>query len=442
MINAAPVNVAEVIDHAELGRFQIGVIVLCAVCLLLDGFDTQAVSYTGPSITREWHIASALLGQVFGATNFGVLVGALTLPMLADKIGRRPILIAGTIFFGVVTFFTGFAASLEQLIVFRFIGGVGLGCIIPNATALVGEYTPLRIRVPVVIAFGCGMNAGGALGGLVAALLIPGFGWRSVFYVGGAIPLLLAIAMLFLLPESLQFLVLRGKNPGKWLRRINSALPMDAATRYVIPERSRRGVPILHLFHDGRFSGTLLLWVVNFMNLLNIYLLTNWMPTITRDAGLPARLGLLLGALFQVGGTVGTLGLAWMAGRFRFLTVLTCSFAVASVSIALIGQPGLSLVLLFTVVFISGWCISGSQPAVNTVAATYYPTYLRSTGIGAGLGVGRVGAIVGPVLGGFAVGHQWSGHEIYLAAAVPAAISAVAMFALQTLMRRPSNLPA
>lgn len=397
MINAAPVNVAEVIDHAELGRFQIGVIVLCAVCLLLDGFDTQAVSYTGPSITREWHIASALLGQVFGATNFGVLVGALTLPMLADKIGRRPILIAGTIFFGVVTFFTGFAASLEQLIVFRFIGGVGLGCIIPNATALVGEYTPLRIRVPVVIAFGCGMNAGGALGGLVAALLIPGFGWRSVFYVGGAIPLLLAIAMLFLLPESLQFLVLRGKNPGKWLRRINSALPMDAATRYVIPERSRRGVPILHLFHDGRFSGTLLLWVVNFMNLLNIYLLTNWMPTITRDAGLPARLGLLLGALFQVGGTVGTLGLAWMAGRFRFLTVLTCSFAVASVSIALIGQPGLSLVLLFTVVFISGWCISGSQPAVNTVAATYYPTYLRSTGIGAGLGVGRVGAIVGPV---------------------------------------------
>jgi MFS transporter, AAHS family, 4-hydroxybenzoate transporter len=140
-----------------------------------------------------------------------------------------------------------------------------------------------------------------------------------------------------------------------------------------------------------------------------------------------------VGAAFQVGGTLGTLGLAWMAGRFRFLTVLTASFAVASVSIALIGQPGLSLVLLFVVVFVSGWCTSGGQPAVNTLSATYYPTYLRSTGIGAGLGVGRVGAIVGPLLGGFALSHQWSGHEIFLAAAAPAAISMVAMLTLRAL---------
>jgi len=231
-----PIDVSEVVDHAGMGGFHVLLTLLCFLCLLMDGFDTQAVSYTGPAITRDWKIASSLLGPVFGATNFGVLVGALTLPMLADRIGRRPVLIAGTLFFGAITLLTGLAANVEQLMVLRFAGGVGLGSIIPNATALVNEFTPLKHRVAVVIAFGCGMNAGGALGGLVAAAMIPHFGWRSVFFAGGMLPLLLAVAMVFLLPESLQFLVLHGGDPKRWLGRIDPALPLGPSSWFIVRE--------------------------------------------------------------------------------------------------------------------------------------------------------------------------------------------------------------
>jgi AAHS family 4-hydroxybenzoate transporter-like MFS transporter len=376
------------------------------------------------------------VGPVFGANNFGVLVGSLTLTMLADKIGRRPVLIAGTVCFGAITLLTAGAGNTGQLMALRFAGGVGLGSIIPNATALLNEYIPLKYRVPVVIAFGCGMNAGGALGGLVAAALIPHFGWRSVFLAGGVLPLLLAAAMLFRLPESLQFLVLHRGNPARWLKRIDSTLPLGPSAWYVVREPApSRGVPLAHLFSDGRAVGTLLLWVVCFMNLLNLYLLTNWLPTITRDAGVSSSAALLVGVAFQVGGTVGTLGLAWLSRRLRFVTVLAVSFGLAAASIALTGQPGLPLALLFVVVFISGWCISGSQPGVNTLSASYYPTELRSTGIGAGLGVGRVGAIVGPVLVGFALSYHWTSHAIFLAAALPAVISTLAMLALGPAMK-------
>jgi AAHS family 4-hydroxybenzoate transporter-like MFS transporter len=435
-----PIDVSSVIDQAPMGSFHWSLTTLCFLCLLMDGFDTQAVSYTGPFITREWKIASALLGPVFGANNFGVLVGSLTLPMLADRIGRRPLLIAGTLLFGVITLVTGFVGGVGQLIALRFVGGVGLGSIIPNATALMNEYIPVKHRVPMVIAFGCGMNLGGAVGGLVATALIPHFGWRSVFFTGGALPLVLVAAMVFLLPESLQFLVLRGRDPARqvqrWLRGIDPALQVNGSGGFVVREPApRKGVPLPHLFRDGRAGGTVLLWLVTFMNLLNLYLLSNWLPTIVRDAGLSATTALLVGVAFPVGGTVGTLGLALgvVSARrgTRLVTVLTVSFALAAVSIALTGQPGLPLTMLFVTVFVSGWCISGSQPGVNTLSASYYPTELRSTGIGASLGVGRVGAIVGPVLVGFALSAGWTTHGIFYAAAVPAAIATLGMIALR-----------
>jgi MFS transporter, AAHS family, 4-hydroxybenzoate transporter len=395
------------------------------------------MGYVAPVLIREWHVPNSALGPVFSAALIGVLFGSLGCSMLADRFGRRPLLIAGSLYFAVMTLLTAQAQTIDQMLAIRFIAGLGLGGMMPNAMALVGEYSPKKSRVVIMMIISTGFTAGAAIGGLVAAWLIPAFGWRAVFYFGGIIPLVIGILMFKYLPESLQYLVLQGKSKEtvrRWLVRMDPrATPPPLSAEYSVHEAKLSGVPAAHLFREGRGPTTVLLWVVNFMNLLNIYLLSNWMPTITRDAGSTARVALLVGAAFQVGGTLGTLGLAWMAGRFRFLSVLTASFAIASVSIALIGQPGLSLALLFAVVFVSGWCTSGGQPAVNTLSATYYPTYLRSTGIGAGLGVGRVGAIVGPLLGGFALAHKWSGHEIFLAAAVPAAISMAAMLTLRAL---------
>jgi MFS transporter, AAHS family, 4-hydroxybenzoate transporter len=183
---------------------------------------------------------------------------------------------------------------------------------------------------------------------------------------------------------------------------------------------------------------TILLWVVNFMNLLNLYFLASWLPTVVRDAGHSASTAVLAGTILQVGGTIGTIGLAWLISRLGFIRVLTVSFGVACVTIALIGQPGVSLAIVFVLVFAAGWCVVGGQPGINALAGTFYPTYLRSTGVGWGLGVGRAGAIVGPVVGGEFMRRQWSTRDIFFAASVPALISTIALLALGAAMARRS----
>ena len=427
-------DVSQIIDNSHPGAFQIGICILCGLCLIMDGFDVQAMGYVAPAIIREWDIANSQLGPVFGAGLFGILIGSLLFSMLADKIGRRPVLIGATLFFSAMTFFTAHANSVPQLLAIRFIAGMGLGGIMPNAVALCGEYSSRASRVTVMTIVGNGFTAGAAIGGFISAWLIPNFGWRSVFYFGASVPLAIAVAMVFGLPESLQFLVLRGKDVRKvdrWLRRVDPSAVSNGAVQYVVTEPRREGVPVLHLFRDGRAIGTVLLWIVNFMNLLNLYFLSSWLPTVVRDSGYSTRIAVLAGTTVQVGGTIAALALGWFIGRLGFVPVLATCFAVASVNIAMIGHPGLSLALLFTVVFLAGMGIVGGQAAMNALAATYYPTALRSTGIGWSLGIGRIGAIVGPVLAGQFMAMHWSNERLFFAAALPALISAIVLAAFR-----------
>jgi AAHS family 4-hydroxybenzoate transporter-like MFS transporter len=434
METPAQVNISEVIDDSRLGPFQLGICILCGLCLIMDGFDVQAMGYVAPAIIREWKIPNAELGPVFGAGLLGVLIGSLLFSMLADKIGRRPVLIGMTLFFSAMTFVTANAGSVRQMLAIRFIAGMGLGGIMPNAVALCGEYSSRAMRVTVMTIVGNGFTAGAAIGGFISAWLIPNFGWRSVFYFGAVMPLVIALAMFFWLPESLHFLVLHGKDPknvDKWFRRVapGAAVP-SGAVQYVVAERKREGVPVFHLFRDGRAMGTVLLWIVNFMNLLNLYFLSSWLPTVVRDSGRSTSTAVLVGTAVQVGGTIAALGLGWFIERFGFVPVLATGFAVACVNIAMIGFPGLPLALLFAVVFLAGMGIVGGQAAVNALAGTYYPTSLRSTGIGWSLGIGRIGAIIGPVLAGELMALRWSNERLFLAAAVPALISAVVMLSM------------
>jgi AAHS family 4-hydroxybenzoate transporter-like MFS transporter len=433
MAISAPVNISEVIDNSKVGRFQIGVFVLCALCLIMDGFDVQAVGYAGPALIRDWQITRAELGRVVGMSNLGVLIGAVFFSMLADKVGRRPVLIGATLFFSAVTFLTGFTTSLPQLLVARFIAGIGMGCILPNATALIGEYSPRSRRVTLMMNVSVAFTGGAAISGLVSTLLIPTFGWRSMFYFGGATPLVIGLLMLAWLPESLQFLALSGRSReiAKWLQRIDPLTSRGTNNVYMVDEQNRKGVPVLHLFREGRALGTVLLWIINFMNLLNLYFLSNWLATVFSDAGYSGPAALLIPTTLQVGGTLGTFGLAWFISKSDFIPVLTTCFALACISIGLIGQPGLSVAVLFVAVFVAGWCVVGGQPAVNTLAATFYPTALRSSGIGWGLGVGRIGAIIGPVLAGELLNLKWPASRLFVAAAVPALIASVVTFSFR-----------
>lgn len=430
----AVINVTEIIDRAPFTPLHWRVFGLCMACLVMDGFDVQALGYAAPSITREWNAPNAVLGPVFAAANFGVLLGALFCSMLADRIGRRPVIIGATLLVGTLTLTTALVTSVPQLLTARFVTGIGLGAIVSNASSLVGEYASTRMRATMIMYAGVGFTGGAAIGGFIAAALIPSYGWPSVFVFGGALPLLIAVAMMVGLPESLPFMAIRGTSPTRlaaWINRIDATIGARATDRFVVNEAHSPGVPIVHLFREGRALPTILFWVTNFMNLLNLYSLASWLPTVIRDAGYSAQTAVLVGTVLQVGGTLGTIGLASLVARGGFVRVMSVTFVIASVSVGLIGWSGLPLAGLSVVVFVAGWCVVGSQPGLNALSGAFYPTYIRATGVGAGLGIGRIGAIVGPMLGGMIMAAHWSTQDIFLAAAIPAAISAVAMFSLR-----------
>ena len=437
MTGPREVNVADVVDGAPLGRFRVGVFVLLGACLVLDGFDVQAMGYVAPSLVREWGIPSARMGPVFGAGLLGLFLGSVALGMVADRIGRRPVLLGATFVFSAFTLLTALAGSMPQLLAVRFLAGLGLGAMMPNATALVGEYSARRHRVATMMIVTNGFMVGAVLGGFLSAWLIPAHGWRSVFWLGGLVPLALLLPMALWLPESLQFLAVRGGHPerlARWMARIDPRAPAGEGVRYVVREERREGNPVAHLFREGRAAGTALLWLVNFMNVLNAYFLSSWLPAVVRDSGHSTSAAVLAGTAVQVGGCIGTFVLGVVVQRLGFVPVLAACFASAAVNLVLIGRPGMPLQILFAVAFLAGWGIFGGQPGVNALAATYYPTDLRSTGIGAGLGIGRFGAILGPVLAGELMLRGWSTEDLFRAAAVPAAISTIAILSMRRVL--------
>ena len=438
MENTTKINISEIIENSKIGGFQVGIGILCGVCLMIDGFDVQSMGYAAPALIKDWNIPSVALGPVFSAGLFGILVGSLVFSTAADKIGRRPMLIIATLFFSAMTFWTARSNSIAQLLAIRFVAGAGLGGIMPNALALTGEYMPTRSRVAAMMHVGNGFNFGAALGGFIAAWLIPNFGWRSVFYFGGGVPLVIALVMIFFLPESLQFMVLQGKDPSrirKWLKRVAPSASRRDRVEYVTREEKRAGVPVVHLFSEGRGLVTVLLWGVYFLNLLNLFLLSSWLPTLVSSAGYSTATAVLAGSMLQAGGALGCLALAPFIGRIGLIPSLTVGFAISAVSIVLIGLPGISLLVLFAVIFIAGCGILGGQVAMNALAGVYYPTYLRSTGVGWCLGIGRIGAIVGPLFAGELIRRHWPNQQLFLAAGCVVLIATAIMFSLRWLIK-------
>ena len=345
-------------------------------------------------------------------------------------------LIGSTLFFGACMLATPFATDLAQLFGIRFVTGLGLGGIMSNAMALAGEYSPKRRRVSLMMWVSCGFTAGAMLGGVVSAALIPRWGWTAVFFVGGAIPMVIAALMLRYLPESMQFLVVNGRSLVRvrgWIAKIAPDVRIADEAQPFVSEAKPSGALVAELFRNGRTGTTLLLWGINFMNLLNLFFLSSWLPTLVTSSGHDLSTAVLAGTVLQFGGVLGTVAMGPVIDRIGFYRVLVPAFAIAAVAVFAIGQPALTLVALFVVIFVSGVCIVGGQPAINALAATIYPTSVRSTGVGWSLGIGRAGSIVGPVVAGQLIGWQWTGSELFMAAAVPAALSCVMLFGLSRL---------
>jgi AAHS family 4-hydroxybenzoate transporter-like MFS transporter len=421
-------DIEALIDSQPLSAFQIRVLVLVGCLVLLDGLDVQAIGFVAPALLRSWSLEPAALGPIFGAALLGMLAGSMGSSVLADRIGRRPVLLGATFFFALCVLATAATRSVSQMVGLRFLTGVGMGGVISNAVTLASEYSPAARRASLLMIISCGFTAGAILGGLVAAVLIPRAGWRSVFVVGGLLPLGLAFLLLRELPESLQWLLVRGADRARiqhWLTRLAPQLSINSATVFVRPEIAAGSASVLDLFREGRAARSLLLWAVSFANLLNLFFLSNWLPLLATRMGHSSLLAVLIGSSLQAGGIVGALILGPLMDRFGFYRVLAPAFLLGAVMIATIGRPDLPGTVVCAVVLLAGVAIVGGQSGINAIAASYYPTRLRATGVGWALGIGRAGSIAGPMIAAQLIARHWTSEQMFLIAAIPAALSAL-----------------
>lgn len=427
------VDVPAFIDSSKIGRFQIRVAALCAAVVLLDGFNTQVIGYLGPVLAKDWSLSRAELGPIFSASLAGLLIGLLAIGTLSDRMGRKRAIVLSTVAFGCFTLLTAFARGVTDLMLYRLLAGIGLGGALPNALALTGEYTPARRRATLVVLMFCGFSLGSIVGGGMTAALVSRIGWRPVFLAGGLLSLLLAPLLLGLLPESLLFLAAKQNANAQitsLLRRIKPDFSPPLAARFVPSEPRSTGLPVAHLFRAGQAVGTLLLWLVFFFNLLDFFFLQNWLPTILTDSGLATETAILVSTLISGGGIVAGVLTGRLMDRFGSYPVLTVLYGCGAVFVASIGFTAGSVPALVASTFGAGFCVSGGQKSVNALAVIFYPTAVRTTGVGWALGVGRVGSIAGPLMGGWMMARGWSSLNIFEFAALPMLCAAGVVYAM------------
>lgn len=438
------IELRSILNRRPLGSYRWRIVVACWLIAVLDGFDVQSMAFIAPVLAPEWQISRAMLGQVLTAGVVGLLLGSLIAGRLCDRHGRRPVLLGAVLVVSAGSLLSALTGDVQQLMATRVLTGVGLGGVMVACLSLTAEYAPDSSRASVVTAMYVGFPIGGSLAGLLATPIIQQFGWQGVFVIGGLAPLLV-IAMLWrFIPESLRFSVLAGASAervGAIVKRIAPEYSYQPGDHFAIDEVPVRRASIAQLFAAGRRSGTSLLWVICFANLLVLYLLINWLPSILNQAGASLTAANLAAVMFNVGGIVGSLVLSRALDRLGEVKVLAAAYILAALTVWLLASAeGSNEVLVMTV--LAGAGVMGAQFCITAVATTFYSTEIRSTGVGAALGVGRVGSLCGPLIGGLALGAGVAPAQIFALLALPMLICCVAALLLSGAFKRRSAVSA
>jgi AAHS family 4-hydroxybenzoate transporter-like MFS transporter len=426
------------LENQKIGGLQIRVAALCALIQICDGYDVNSIGVTVPALTHAWNLPGPAFTQAFLWSSIGIMVGALSAGPIGDRVGRKPLLLASLTIFGLASLLSAFAGSLLMLSILRFFTGMGIGGAFPGAATLSGDYAPQRFRATMIMATFTGAPIGGFVCGQIAGLLLPSFGWPSVFLVGGVVPLLMVPALALWLPESPRFLAAKrshSRREAALLQRLDIS-PGQAAVEGL---DLAQGNPIKMLFSEGYALQTVLLWVIFFCSLMNLFLFVYWLPQVLHLTGMTPAEAARTTSFRELGAILAVVYLGLLIDRFGPERTLAWHYAAGVVFIAAIALAVMPYLLLAVVIFFSGMTIIGSQTGANATCGKLYPARMRTSGLGWALGIGRLGGIAAPVLGGYLLSMGMAPPHIFLSACGFAVIAAAAtgLLALRGVRRAP-----
>jgi AAHS family 4-hydroxybenzoate transporter-like MFS transporter len=423
MAQAALSAAEAALENQRIGGLQLRVAALCTLVQICDGYDLNSVAWAVPSLIREWHLPPSVFTMAFLWSSVGILVGALSAGPIGDRFGRRPLLLTSLTIFGCASLLSATAGSLGMLTLWRFFTGLGIGGGFSGAAALSGDYAPHRLRATMIMVTFTGAPLGGFVGGQIVALLLAHYDWPMIFVLGGAFPLLLVPALALWLPESPRFLAARQDLSPRHAALLER---LDIAPTRSGPVDIARGNPVKMLFGKDYALQTVLLWIVYFCSLLNLFLFAYWMPTVLNLIGFTPAQAVFASSMRDFGAIFAVLYLGLAIDRIGPERTLALHYAVGAVFIAVIALVALPYAVLLMMTFLAGATIIGSQTGANGTCGKLYPARMRTSGLGWALGIGRLGGIAAPVLGGYLLARGLAPTHIFLSACLFALIAAAA----------------
>ena len=428
------VSITEIFDTNPFSPYQVWVCFLSFCIMFLEGFDMMIIGVALPKIADFLHSKPGALGLALSAGQVGPLVGAIAGGMVADRWGRKRTLFVSAIVFGVFTLMTAYITSVQELALLRFLAGIGLGGAIPNALAFGSEWAPSRLRTTLATTMYAGVAFGSTAAGLSAAYLIPAYGWQSLFFVGGIVPIIIGLLLGILLPETLDFLVRRGKDKAKVRRivcRIAPALGGDEGCEFYSIEKKLPGAPVKHLFREGRAFTTIMLWLCFLASFFLLWVILAWAPTLLRKSGAtPQQYGIAFAAL-NFGSILATLLVGRLMDKVNPFNILKVAFILAFISVVVFGLFSTrSLVIISIICVVMGFFVIGGNSGLMGLATVSYPSDIRGSGIGWAYGVGKIGSLLAPAVGGLLLSRNWSVTQICSTNALVALFVAVIVMIL------------
>ena len=425
----AYINTGKIIENSKFNKFHFMILFWCTFLIILDGYDLAVYGAVLPVLIEEWGLSNVEAGAIGSYGLFGVMIGALVFGPLADRIGRKKVILVCFIVFSLFTGLCGVANSPTSFSIYRFIGGLGLGGIMPNVIALMTDYSPKKMRSLTVSLVLCGYSVGGMLAPTLSIYLIPDFGWEIVYLVA-AIPLLFVPFIWKSLPESAVFLAAQGNTTQlrKVLNKINpNGNYTDQDQFEQIDTKKDTGIPVLQLFKGNRARSTILFWITYFMSLLMVYGLSTWLPKLMMQAGYGLNSSLSFLIILHAGTIIGTIIIGKLADKYGSKKMLVPMYTIGAIALLLLGFKN-NMFMISLLVAITGACTIGSQNIMNAYVSQYYPPFLRSTALGISSGVGRIGAMLGPTIGGILLSMTLPIQVNFLVFAIPGFLATVALF--------------